>query len=284
MLRESHLSSNMGQGASKEQLVKMAQEKVAFTPPLGPPNPVSNWWSCCSAHRPPAPAPRRCPLGALPPLPTLLWAIVRSLLTPPAGAPVPPGSSSPVPHPPLTALQANPLVYFDIQLGLYGDAVKLGRIVMEVCALSRPAPQDWACWLPRELQLPPSAQRRRCCRAQPTTWRSAPAEQWLRAASSHYMYAKCPPSCWHRSRRMWSPGLPRTLWSWPRWSRLAAATSAAPSTASSRASCAREVRALGAAPGPGAPVRGHRRRRAHRQKSRASRHSQQIPLMAAVAG
>jgi hypothetical protein len=28
--------------------------------------------------------------------------------------------------------QANPLVYFDIALGRYGDAVPLGRIVMEL--------------------------------------------------------------------------------------------------------------------------------------------------------
>lgn len=31
-----------------------------------------------------------------------------------------------------TRPQANPLVYFDIKLGLYGDATPLGRIVMEL--------------------------------------------------------------------------------------------------------------------------------------------------------
>ena len=35
-------------------------------------------------------------------------------------------------RPPLEVNPANPLVYFDIQLGRYGDATKLGRIVMEL--------------------------------------------------------------------------------------------------------------------------------------------------------
>ncbi|PNW74170.1 hypothetical protein CHLRE_13g588100v5 [Chlamydomonas reinhardtii] len=60
----------MGQGASanKDAVAQMAKQKVAYQPPLGPPNP------------------------------------------------------------------ANPLVYFDINLGRYGDATPLGRIVMELKA------------------------------------------------------------------------------------------------------------------------------------------------------
>lgn len=33
---------------------------------------------------------------------------------------------------PATTTQANPLVYFDIALGRYGDATPLGRVVMEL--------------------------------------------------------------------------------------------------------------------------------------------------------
>ena len=40
--------------------------------------------------------------------------------------------------PPLEVNPANPLVYFDIQLGRYGDATKLGRIVMELKADTTP--------------------------------------------------------------------------------------------------------------------------------------------------
>ena len=35
-------------------------------------------------------------------------------------------------QPPLEVNGANTMVYFDIQLGRYGDATKLGRIVMEL--------------------------------------------------------------------------------------------------------------------------------------------------------
>ncbi len=49
--------------------------------------------------------------------------------------------------------QSNPLVYFDIALGRYGDATPLGRIVMEVCttaataaAFKQAAHALWTCF------------------------------------------------------------------------------------------------------------------------------------------
>lgn len=61
---------------------------------------------------------------------------------PPFPPPVPLYSLGWPPCAPAALLQSNPLVYFDIALGRYGDATPLGRIVMEVKADVTPKARD----------------------------------------------------------------------------------------------------------------------------------------------
>lgn len=107
----------MGAGASvsKDAVLKAAQTKVAFMPPLGPPNPVSLIARHARVTR---------------------WAHMRlkQCLGNPNKSVFNSGSSISLYISTITVLQANPKVFFDISLGRYGDAVPIGRIVMELKA------------------------------------------------------------------------------------------------------------------------------------------------------
>ena len=94
-------AATMGAGGSKpEDIAKLAQDDGGYKPPLGPPNPVS----CCQACR--RSGCEASPNGV--------------------GSPV--IKQNDLPHLP----QENPIVWFDMRLGRYGDATPLGRIEIEV--------------------------------------------------------------------------------------------------------------------------------------------------------
>ena len=99
----------MGANGSKpEDIAALASSPVAYSPPLGPPNPVSRFIMA---------------LVGAPAAGTGSGAYHH-----PACRRPPPDAAS---RPPL---QANPVVYFDIKLGRYGAGTPLGRIEIELKA------------------------------------------------------------------------------------------------------------------------------------------------------
>ena len=101
----------MGAGGSKpEDIAAMARTTVAYSPPLGPPNPVSRCaWREIAPAGAGGSASRR-------------QETAFALSTP---APAPAGCSP---------VQANPVVFFDIKLGRYGEGTPLGRVEIELKA------------------------------------------------------------------------------------------------------------------------------------------------------
>ena len=103
----------MGGGESKpEDIARIAAEDAPFNPPLGSPNPVRpslvSWLLLCLV---------KLASSSLEKQLRKVGISCCALLFP----------SNEVTY---CCRQVNPLVFFDLQLGRYGDAVKLGRVVM----------------------------------------------------------------------------------------------------------------------------------------------------------